>query len=124
MFKPEDIPQELPEEVKTLLNSLKPEPPELLERRQRLLAELHSQIPTSTGALEQVLIALREVLLAMQPEVPFKAELSEEFARALKRFGQNPASLDPPPALLAECMSYLRERMESMGAGYMLEKAR
>lgn len=122
MFKPEDIPADLPQEVKTLLTALKPEPPELVERRQRLLAELTSQSASATGALQQLFSTVREVFLAMQPDMPFKASLSEDFSRALKRYAQEPSNLNPPPPLLSECMSYLHDRLESMGLGYMLEK--
>lgn len=124
MFKPEDIPTELPEEVKTLLTALKPEPAALIERRKRLLAELTTQVASSTGPLQQLWSAVREVFLAMQPEVPFKASLSEDFNRALQRYAQEPNSLNPPPPLLSECMAYLHERVESMGLGFMLEKGR
>lgn len=124
MFKPENIPQELPEEVKSVMASLKPEPPALLEKRKRLLAELTSQVASSTGALQQLLSAVQEVLLAMQPEVPFKASLAEDFDRALRRYAQELPKVAPPPPLLAECMNYLRERVEAMGLGNMLEKAR
>jgi hypothetical protein len=124
MFRPEDIPQEFSEEAKTLLRALKPEPPELVERRRRLLAELTTQAESATGPLQQVLSALRNVFLGMEPEVPFKDGLAEEFSRALQLFGQNPAVLDPPPALITECMSYMRERVERMGVGYLLNKAR
>lgn len=124
MFKPEEIPPELPEDAKTMLRALKPEPVELIERRKRLIAELTAQVASTTGPLQQLFVSLREVFLGMQPEVPFKAGLSEEFSRALQRFGQNPTALNPPPALLTECMIYLRERVERMGVGFMLEKAR
>jgi len=124
MFKPEDIPPELPEEVRTLLTALKPEPPALIERRKQLLAELSSQAASATGALQQLLNAVREVFLAMQPDMPFKASLADDFSRALQRYAQEPNTLNPPPPLLSECMSYLRDRVESMGLGYMLEKTR
>lgn len=124
MFKPEDIPADLPEDARSLLRALEPEPPELVEWRKRLLAELTSQAASTTGPLQQVLIALRELFLGMQPEVPFKAGLEEEYSRALQRFRQNPAALDPPPALITECMSYMRERLERMGLGFMLKKER
>jgi hypothetical protein len=124
MYRPEDIPAEFSEEAKTMLKALKPEPPELVERRQQLLAELTSQVASTTGALQQVLSALREILLGMQPEVPFKDGLAEEFSRALQLFGQNPAALDPPPALITECMNYMRERVHRMGVGFLLEKTR
>lgn len=122
MFKPEDIPANLPQEVKTLLTALKPEPAELIERRQRLLAELTSQAAAATGPLHQLLSSVREVFLAMQPEMPFKPSLSEDFSRALQRYAQEPNALNPPPPLLTECMGYLHERVQSMGLGYMLEK--
>jgi hypothetical protein len=122
MFKPEEIPANLPQEVKTLLTALKPEPPELIEQRQRLLAELTSQAASATGPLQQLLSSVREVFLAMQPEMPFKASLSEDFSRALQRYAQEPNALNPPPPLLTECMSYLHDRVQSMGLGYMLEK--
>lgn len=124
MYKPEDIPPNLPEEAKTLLKALKPEPPELVEWRKRLLGELTSQAGSTTGPLQQVLIALREVFLGMEPDMPFKEGLAEEFSRALQVFGQNPAALDPPPALITECMNYMRQRVERMGVGYLLNKAR
>lgn len=124
MFKPEDIPTELPQEVKTLLTALKPEPAALIERRKRLLAELTTQVASTSGQLQQLFSAVREVFLGMQPEVPFKASLSEDFSRALQRYAQEPNSLNPPPPLLSECMAYLHERVESMGLGFMLEKGR
>ncbi|HYH98533.1 hypothetical protein [Hyalangium sp.] len=124
MFKPEDIPPELPEEVRALLIALKPEPPALIERRQRLLVDLTTQVASTTGALQHLLSALREVFLAMQPEVPFKASLSEDFSRALQRYAQEPAALSSPHPLLTECINYLHERVESTGLGAMLESSR
>jgi len=124
MYKPEDIPPQLPEEAKALLRALKPEPPELVAWRKRLLAELTAKASSSTGPLQQMVITLREIFLAMEPEVPFKPGLAEEYSRALQSFGQNPAALDPPPALISECMSYMRERVVRMGWGSLLDKAR
>ncbi|WP_224241131.1 hypothetical protein [Hyalangium gracile] len=123
MFKPEDIPPELPQEVKTLLSTLKPEPPALLERRQRLLATIEAQLPSTKGAFRQVLEAVRAMFLAMQPQVPFQARLAENFARALKLYAKELGTGSPPP-LLTDCMSYLQERVESMGLGSMLETVR
>jgi hypothetical protein len=124
MYKPEDIPPDLPEDARSMLRALKPEPPELAEWRKRLLAELTSQTASAKGPLQQVLIALREIFLGMQPEVPFKAGLAEEFSRALQRFRQTPAAIDPPPPLITECMLYMRERVGRMGLGHLLDKAR
>ncbi len=121
MFKPGDIPPELPEEVKALLGTLKPEPQALLDKRKRLLADLEAQAGVATGALQQLLNKLREALQALQPQVPFQAVLSEDFARVLERYAKDPAAPKPPPALVMECMRYMQERVEAMGLGPLLE---
>jgi hypothetical protein len=120
MFKPEEIPTELPQEVKSLLDMLRPEPPMLVDKRKRLLAELDTQSASAKGALQQVLHKLRAVLQAMQPQVPFQAGLTEEFARALERYGKDPTAPKQLPALLVECIGYLQERVEAMGLGSLL----
>jgi hypothetical protein len=120
MFKPGDIPAELPEEVKALLGKLKPEPQALQDKRKRLLAELEAQSASASGELRPVLNKLREVLQALQPQVPFQPRLSEDFTRVLESYAKGP-STPKPPALVMECMRYLQERVEAMGMGPALE---
>jgi hypothetical protein len=121
MFKPEEIPAQLPEEVRAFLGHLKPEPEALRQKRERLLAELGRQLPSATGSLQRLLNKLRAALLAMEPQAPFQAVLAEDFSQVLQHYAKDPAAPKPPPPLVLECMGYLRERVEAMGLGPLLE---
>ncbi|HEX5747757.1 MAG TPA: hypothetical protein VFZ09_16030 [Archangium sp.] len=121
MFKPEEIPADLPDEVKAVLGHLKPEPEALRQRRERLLAELGKQLPSSKGSLQRLLNKLRATLLAMESQASFQATLAGDFHQVLQHYAKDPAAPNPPPALVLECMSYLRERVEAMGLGSLLE---
>ena len=121
MFKPEDLPPELPAEARALLATIKPEPPELLARRKKLLAEIDAQLSSAQGAFRVLLTATRAVILGLQPEEPFHSKLSAEFARAAERYAKDPASPKSPPPILTESMNYLRERLESMGLGALVQ---
>jgi hypothetical protein len=123
MSKPEDLPADLPEEVKAVLSQLKPEPEALVRRREKLLAELDSQLKSTTGALQQMLGKLQAVLQSMQPQTPFSPRIAEEFSQALTAYMADAASPKPPPPVVAECMTYLRERAEAMGLGQLLVSA-
>lgn len=123
MSKPEDLPADLPEEVKAVLSQLKPEPEALVRRRERLLAELDTQIKSTTGALQQMLGKLQAVLQSMQPQAPFSSRIAEEFSQALTAYMADSAAPKPPPPVVGECMTYLRERAEAMGLGQLLVSA-
>jgi hypothetical protein len=123
MSKPEDLPADLPEEVKAVLSQLKPEPEALVRRRERLLAELDNQIKSSTGLLQQLLGKLQGLLQSMQPQAPFNSRIAEEFSQVLAAYVADPATPKPPPPLVGECMTYLRERAEAMGMGQLLASA-
>ena len=71
MFKPEEIPADLPDEVKAFLVHLKPEPEALCQKRKRLQAELGKQLPSAKGSLQRLLNKLRAALLAMETQAPF-----------------------------------------------------
>lgn len=120
MFKPESIPADVAEEVKALLGSLMPEPEALVKKRQRLVAELDKQVKATSGTLAQLMQQVRAVLLSLQPQAPLELKLAEDFAKALERYVKDTAAPKPPPALLNECMAYMRERVEAMGLGTML----
>lgn len=123
MSKPEDLPADLPEEVKAVLSQLKPEPEALVRRRERLLAELDQQLQSTTGMLQQLLGKLQGLLQSMQPQAPFNPRMAEEFSQALAAYMADPATPKPPPPLVGECMTYLRERAEAMGLGQLLVSA-
>ncbi|KFA94800.1 hypothetical protein [Archangium violaceum] len=121
MFKPEEIPADLPDEVKAFLGHLKPEPEALCQKRKRLLAELGKQLPSARGSLQRLLNKLRAALLAMESQAPFQATLAEDFSQVLAHYAKDPAAPNPPPSIVLECMSYMRERVEAMGMGPLLE---
>jgi hypothetical protein len=120
MFKPEDIPAELPDEVKGFLGRLQPEPQELLKKRAQLLAQLGMQLKSATGTQKRLLVKLQAALLSLQPHVPFQASLAGDFQQVLGDYMKDPATPKPPPPLVIECMRYMQERVEAMGLGNLL----
>jgi hypothetical protein len=120
MFRPEDIPADVPDEVKIVLAHLEPEPEVLAEERQRLLAELDARILSSQGTLQQLLEKMRAVLLSRQPGTAFQPRFAAAFAEALDHYGKDPAAPKPLPNVLHECLAYLREHLQATGMAPLL----
>jgi hypothetical protein len=122
MFQSKDIPAGLPDEVKQLLGRIKSEPLALRNQRQSLLLQLETQRLTATGTPREVLSALRAVLLAISSHTSAQLEAQQDFTRALERYAKESATPKPLPSVVLECMGYLRDRVEAMGLGDVLEK--
>ena len=122
MFQSRDIPAGLPDEVKQLLGRIKPEPLALRSQRQALLLQLESQRLTATGATREVLSALHAVLRALSSHARAQLEAQQDFTRALERYTKASATPQPLPAVSLACMGYLRDRVEAMGLGNVLDE--
>ncbi|ATB36195.1 hypothetical protein CYFUS_001609 [Cystobacter fuscus] len=84
------------------------EPPELVARREQLLATLEKEAKVATGTAEPVLRKMHELLASTQPGAPFDPALYEGVRSAFVSFTQAPVF--PPPAILMECLAFLQER--------------
>ncbi|SEU26506.1 hypothetical protein [Stigmatella erecta] len=122
LFQPDDLPAGLPGEVKQLLGRIKPEPLALRNQRKALLLQLESQRLAATGALREVLSTLHAVLQAMASHLGAQVESQQGFDRALKRYAKESIPARPLPPVVLECMGYLRDRVEAMGLGEVLER--
>lgn len=118
---PEDIPEEVPDEVKLVLAHLKPEPEFLAGVRTRLLDQLDTLAASSQGTLQQLLERMRVALQATRPGAAFQPLLAREFTAALEAYQKDTSASKPPPSLLVDCLVFLREHMKATGMGPLLE---
>lgn len=114
-MKPEDIPEGVPEEIRSYLLKYKPEPPELVQKRERLIEELDKQIKTSSGTLQQLLRKLHLVLKNLNPQVPYDPSLTADFEGLLTRYAKDPSAPKPPPEIANEVMAYMAEHLAAVG---------
>ena len=121
MSNPKDLPPDVPDEVKLVLSRLKPEPVPIAEEREQLLAGLEAARASAQGSLQQLLEQVREVLLSTKPDAPFQPRFAREFSAALARYETDPDAPKPPPEILFDCLSFLRELVQARGLGPLLE---
>ncbi len=115
MNKPEEIPEDVPDEVKLVLAHLEPEPEHLAQERERLLAALEERVASSQGTLRQLLEKMQVVLLARRPGAVFHPRYAREFSEALESYKSDPSGPRSPPDILRECFFYLREHVVATG---------
>ena len=89
-------------------STLPTEPPELVARREQLLATLEKEAKVATGTAEPVLRKMHELLASTQPGAPFNPALYEDVKVAFVNFTQAPVF--PPPAIIMECLAFMQER--------------
>jgi hypothetical protein len=114
-MKPEEIPEGVPEEIRSYLLKYKPEPPELVQKRERLMEELDKQIKASSGVLQQLLRKLHLVLKNLNPQVPYDPSLTADFEGLLTRYVKDPSAPKPPPDIAHEVMAYMAEHLAAVG---------
>lgn len=114
-MKPEEIPEGVPEEIRSYLLKYKPEPPELVQKRERLMEELDKQIKASTGVVQQLLRKLHLVLKNLHPQVPYDPALTADFESLLTRYVKDPSAPKPPPGIANEVMAYMAEHLAAVG---------
>ena len=86
------------------------EPPEMIERRGKLLAELDNQQKSATGTIKAVMLKLMQVFKAMEPGSPLDEQLYQDFKDAFIRLSKDPAAIPVNP-LFFECVEYMQSRI-------------
>jgi hypothetical protein len=90
------------------------EPPELGQKRERLLAELDKQAKAATKpTLQQVLRKMHDLLSHTQANAPMDLQLYTDVKNAFQRFQKDPVL--PPPAIIMEGVEFLQERLVALG---------
>lgn len=92
---------------------LPPEPPELKEKRDKLLAELDVQGKTAQGTFLQVVRNMRKLVAASAPGTPLDEGMYKDVTDSLNRFMKDP--ILPPPAILGHVVEYLQYRISTYG---------
>ncbi|WP_224241129.1 hypothetical protein [Hyalangium gracile] len=118
MRKP--IPKDVPDEVKVVLAHLKHEPESFEEDRKLLLAELDSLAASAQGTLQPLVERMRVVIQSTRPGAAFEPHLAREFSAALESYLKDPTTPKLLPALIADCLMFLRDHIEATGMGPLL----
>ncbi|MBZ4417166.1 hypothetical protein [Myxococcus sp. RHSTA-1-4] len=92
---------------------LPPEPPEVIAKRDKLLAELEVQSKTATGTFQQVVRTMKTLVTSTQPGSPFDEALYGDVSGALNRFMKDP--ILPVPPVLGMVVDYLQTRLSTYG---------
>lgn len=95
------------------LPAFPPEPPELAAERDRLLPELEKQAKSATGAAQQVLRKLHELIAHTKPGAPFDYQIYGDVKNAFERFMKDPVL--PPPAIIMQCVEFMQRRLVAFG---------
>jgi len=90
-----------------------PEPPALAVERERLLPELEKQAKAATGATQQVLRKLHELIAHTKPGAPFDFQIYSDVKGAFERFMKDPVL--PPPPVIMQCVEFMQERLVAFG---------
>ncbi|MCP3060550.1 hypothetical protein LXT21_17345 [Myxococcus sp. K38C18041901] len=98
---------------KAKMGALPPEPAALVEKREKLLAELEKQSKTAEGSFLQVVRTMKMLVSSTTPGAPFDERLYGDVSSALERFMANP--ILPVPPTLGMVVSYLSERLSTYG---------
>jgi len=92
---------------------LPPEPPEVIAKRDKLLAELESQSKTAKGTFKEVVFTMKTLVSSTQPGTPFDEQLYGDVSGALNRFMKDP--ILPVPPVLGMVVEYLQTRLNTYG---------
>ena len=93
--------------------ALPTEPPELVAKREKLLAALEKQAKTATGTAQPVLRKMHELLANTKVGAPLNVNLYNEVKDAFVRFTKDPVL--PPPTIIMEVVEFLQERLVAVG---------
>ncbi|MBZ4397035.1 hypothetical protein OWM54_05795 [Myxococcus sp. MISCRS1] len=98
---------------KAKMGALPPEPAALVEKREKLLAELETQSKTAQGTFLQVVRTMKMLVSSTTPGAPFDERLYGDVSSALERFMADP--ILPVPPALGMVVTYLSERLNTYG---------
>ena len=90
------------------------ESPELVAKRDRLLSALEKESKTATGAAQQVLRKMFDLLSNTKVSAPLNLGLYTDVKNAFVRFMKEPVT-GPPPAIIMECVEFMQERLVAVG---------
>jgi len=93
--------------------ALPTEPPELVAKRERLLAALEKQAKAATGSTQPVLRKMHELLTNTRVGSPLNLNLYQEVKDAFVRFMKDPVL--PPPTIIMEVVEFMQERLAAVG---------
>lgn len=86
------------------------EPPELIARRGKILAELEKQSKNAQGNLKACMLKAMQVLKSMEPSMPLDEQLYSDMTEAFMRLTKDPAP-PPPPEIFITLVEYMQERI-------------
>jgi hypothetical protein len=89
------------------------ESPEMVARRERLLAALEKQAKVATGTAQPVLRKMYDLIANTKVGSPFSMNLYLDVKNAFVRFMKDPVL--PPPPIIMECVEFMQERLVSVG---------
>lgn len=89
------------------------EPPEMVAKRERLLAALEKQAKVTTGTAQPVLRKMYDLIANTKVGSPFSMNLYLDVKNAFVRFMKDPVL--PPPPIIMECVEFMQERLVSVG---------
>jgi len=95
------------------------EPPELVAKRDRLLAALEKQAKTATGTAQPVMRKMYDLLANTKVGAPFSMNLYVDVKNAFVRFMKDPVL--PPPPIIMECVEFMQERLVAVGFSGQME---
>ncbi|WP_224369371.1 hypothetical protein [Hyalangium versicolor] len=99
-----------PKDSKAPMIAVPTEPPEMIARRGKILAELEKQLKTASGNIKACMLKSTQVLKAMEPSMPLDERLYQDFVEAFARLAKDPAAL-PPPDIFLTLVEYMQERI-------------
>lgn len=89
------------------------EPPELIAKRTKIVADLEKQAQSASGAVQAAMRKMIQVFKAMDPNAPLDEQLYADFKGAFARLATDPGALPPPP-IFTECVEYLQARISAL----------
>jgi hypothetical protein len=89
------------------------EPPELVAKREKLLAALEKQAKAATGTAQPVLRKMHELVANTKVGTPLNVGLYNEVKDAFVRFMKDPVL--PPPTIIMEVVEFMQERLAAVG---------
>ncbi len=97
------------------------EPPELVAKREKLLAALEKQAKAATGTAQPLLRKMHELVANTKVGVPLNVNLYTDVKDAFIRFTKDPVL--PPPTIIMEVVEFMQERLAAVGGDLEIESS-
>jgi hypothetical protein len=100
------VPAEMPPEA----------PPELVAKRDQMLADLETAAKATTGTQQQVMRKMAALIANTKPGAALDNQLFQDVKDAFQRYSQDPtASAKPQPAVLMQAVEWMQTYLASRG---------